>query len=83
MASRRRWKRPAIPAVDWRNPAEVGECLAAVGGANDLTVFEPGEFIEAAENAERTFRSANPTFYSNLNRRPAILESAPPGLTAI
>jgi hypothetical protein len=24
MASRRRWKRPAIPAVDWRNPAEVG-----------------------------------------------------------
>ena len=33
-----------------RNPAEVGEYFAAVGRADDLTVFEPLEFIEAGEN---------------------------------
>ena len=33
-----------------RNPAEVGEYFAAVGEADDLTVFEPREFIEAGEN---------------------------------
>ena len=30
-----------------RNPAEVGDFFAAVASFDDLTVFEPKEFIEA------------------------------------
>ena len=33
-----------------RNPAEVGEYFADVGRVNDITVFEPREFIEAGGN---------------------------------
>jgi uncharacterized protein len=33
-----------------RTPAEVGEFFAAVSDAEDITVFEPREFIEAGEN---------------------------------
>ena len=33
-----------------RNPAEVGEFFAAIGQVEDITVFEPKEFIEAGEN---------------------------------
>ena len=33
-----------------RNPAEVAEYFADVGRVNDITVFEPREFIEAGEN---------------------------------
>jgi uncharacterized protein len=33
-----------------RNPGEVGEYFAAVAQANDISVFEPREFIEAGEN---------------------------------
>jgi uncharacterized protein len=33
-----------------RNPGEVAEYFAAVGQANDITVFEPREFIEDGEN---------------------------------
>ena len=33
-----------------RNPAEVAEFFAAVDRADDTTVFEPREFIEAGEN---------------------------------
>ena len=39
-----------ISAGPRRNPAEVAEYFAAVGQANDITVFEPREFIEAGEN---------------------------------
>ena len=33
-----------------RTPAEVGEFFAAVSEVEDITVFEPREFIEAGEN---------------------------------
>ena len=33
-----------------RTPAEVGEFFTAVGQVEDITVFEPQEFIEAGEN---------------------------------
>jgi ketosteroid isomerase-like protein len=33
-----------------RNPGEVGEFFAAIGQVEDITVFEPKEFIEAGEN---------------------------------
>ena len=33
-----------------RNPAEVGEFFANVGQVEDISVFEPQEFIEAGEN---------------------------------
>jgi uncharacterized protein len=33
-----------------RSPAEVGEFFAAIGQVEDITVFEPTEFIEAGEN---------------------------------
>jgi ketosteroid isomerase-like protein len=33
-----------------RNPSEVAEYFTAVGQANDISVFEPREFIEAGEN---------------------------------
>ncbi|MBV8484750.1 MAG: nuclear transport factor 2 family protein [Verrucomicrobia bacterium] len=33
-----------------RNPAEVGEFFAAINQAEEITVFEPREFIEAGEN---------------------------------
>ena len=33
-----------------RSPAEVGEFFAALSQVEDITVFEPREFIEAGEN---------------------------------
>jgi ketosteroid isomerase-like protein len=33
-----------------RNPAEVAEFFAALAQVEDVTVFEPQEFIEAGEN---------------------------------
>jgi uncharacterized protein len=33
-----------------RNPAEVADFFAALDGFDDLTLFEPREFIEAGEN---------------------------------
>jgi ketosteroid isomerase-like protein len=33
-----------------RSPAEVREFFAAIGQVEDITVFEPTEFIEAGEN---------------------------------
>jgi uncharacterized protein len=33
-----------------RNPAEVADFFPALGSVEDLTVFEPREFIEAGEN---------------------------------
>ena len=42
---------PSLPySGPRRNPAEVGEFFAAVGQVEDITVFEPTEFIEAGEN---------------------------------
>ena len=37
-----------------RNPAEVGEFFAAIGQVEDITVFEPKEFIEAGEKRHGT-----------------------------
>jgi ketosteroid isomerase-like protein len=48
------WKE-AVPASlpysgPRRNPTEVGEFFTAIGQVEDITVFEPQEFIEAGEN---------------------------------
>jgi uncharacterized protein len=53
-----------------RNPAEVGEFFAAVDQAEDITVFEVREFIEADENVtaigyyEATARDTKQRFQS-------------------